>query len=88
MKNFDDLIERLRADKPEWVDRLTVREMIDAAGEPALEVVLAIREDRLEVVNDGGLLADASHHVHQVVREAGIELWPYTRFVSASDLAA
>lgn len=82
-------IEALLDDaKPEWVDRVLVREMVDAEGEPALEVVLVIKDDRLDVVGDGELLATARHQVHLIVEEAGISLWPYTRFRSVSDLAA
>lgn len=73
---------------PDWVDRVVVREMFDADGAPALDVVLVIRDDRVDVVRDGARLAEARHLVHRAVRSAAIELWPYTRFMSVSDLAA
>jgi hypothetical protein len=73
---------------PEWVDRVVVREMFDADGAPALDVVLVIRDDRIDVVRDGSQLADARHLVHRAVRSAAVRLWPYTRFMSVSDLAA
>jgi len=73
---------------PGWVDHVLVRDMFDADGEPALEVVLAIRDDRIDVIHDGKRLNDTAHRVHVAVREAGIDLWPFTRYLSVSDLAA
>jgi tryptophan 2,3-dioxygenase len=73
---------------PDWVERVVVTHAFGTDDEPALDVVLVVRDDRAEVVNDGAQLAAARHVVHRALRESGVDLWPYTRFVSASDLAA
>lgn len=73
---------------PQWVDRVIVRDMFDADGEPALDVVLVIRDDRVDVVRDGAELAAARGLVHRALRKTEPSLWPYTRFMSVSDLAA
>jgi len=73
---------------PAWVDQVIVTDTFGTDEEPALDVVLVIRDDRIDVVKDGAQLSEARHLVHRAVRAAGVELWPYTRFMSASDLAA
>jgi hypothetical protein len=84
----DRVREAIRAKSlPDWVDRVVVREMFDADQKPALDVVLVIRDDRVDMVNDGAQLAEAAHMVHEAVRSS-VDLWPYTRFMSVSDLAA
>lgn len=89
MKALERIQEAIVAESlPDWVDRVVVTDTFGTDEEPALDVVLVIRDDRIDVVNDGAKLSEARHLVHRAVRAAGVELWPYTRFLSVSDLAA
>jgi hypothetical protein len=73
---------------PDWVERISVREMVDADGEPALAVLIVVKEDRTDIVKDAVQLANVRDAVHRAIRSVNVERWPYTRFVSADELEA
>ena len=61
--------------------------MIDHTGEPAVRVTVVVRADRESVVRNGAALSDLSRKIHLAIDAAGVHLFPYTRFVGASEAA-
>jgi len=72
---------------PKWIDRFTVEPMTDHSGGRAVRITLVVREDQTDVLQDGAALNDVARRVHSAVDEAGLDLWPYSEFVSASEAA-
>lgn len=78
---------RERGDLPEWIVRTEVETFVDHSGDRAIKVLLVVREDREDVVQDGDALSDVVLKVHAIVSDAGSELFPYTYFVGAAEAA-
>ena len=76
-----------KAKLPDWVESTRIDAMIDHTGEPAVRVTVVVRADREGVVRDGAALSDLSRKIHLAIDAAGIHLFPYTRFVGASEAA-
>jgi hypothetical protein len=76
-----------KARLPDWVARTEVETMIDHTGDAAVRVTVVVREGREGVVRDGELISDISRRIHLAVDAAGVQLFPYTRFVGASEAA-
>lgn len=90
MSDVDQIRAALdRATLPDWVESTKVEPMVDHAGEPALRITVVVRADREEqVVRDGAALSELSRTLHLLIDRAGVHLYPYTRFVGASEAAA
>lgn len=72
---------------PDWVQSLHVEPMVDHTGEPALRVTVVVKAEREDIVNDGVVIGDMARRIHLAIDAAGIHLFPYTRFVGASEAA-
>lgn len=72
---------------PAWVERIEIEPMRDANDEDAIDVLVVVRSGE-QPFSDGATLNDIAHEVIVAVRAAGIELWPFVRFVSADELTA
>jgi hypothetical protein len=70
---------------PEWVDRVNAEAMVDHTGEPALRVTVVVRNEREDVLEDGRALAAFSRGLLEALQAAGVELFPYTRFVTVAE---
>lgn len=59
--------------------------MVDDAGEPAVRLIVVVRPDRGDMRNDGKMLDALARHTHVAVDDAGVDLFPYTRFVVSGE---
>ena len=73
---------------PVWVDRVDVEEMLDADGEPSLEVRIVVQKGVQDVFSDGAKITSVTRAVHRALTKIDIDLWPYTSFISADELEA
>lgn len=81
--------EAIRSESlPDWVERVSVRDMVDADGEPALAVLIVVKQDRTEVAQDAAELGTVREAVLRAIRKVDVERWPYTRFVGADESEA
>ena len=80
-------LERLRT-RLGWLERAEADVRDDSAGEPAVFVRLVVRSGVQDLFEDGARLVEARGLVHSVLREAGVDLWPFVEFVSADELEA
>jgi hypothetical protein len=60
--------------------------MRDHDGELSLDVRVIVRPDDRSIVRDGQALATLAERIHTALENAGVDLWPYVRFVAADEL--
>jgi len=77
-----------RVKLPNWIESTTAEAMVDHTGEPAVRVTFVVRVGREDEVKDGAALSELARKVHSAIIAAGVlDLYPYTRFVGASEAA-
>lgn len=72
---------------PDWVESTRVEPMVDHTGDPALRVIVVVRPEREEIVKDGRALTMLVEKIHATVENAGVTLFPYTRFTVSGEAA-
>lgn len=88
MSTVDQITKALeKAALPDWVESTQVEMMVDHTGEPAVRVIIVVRPDRSNMVNDGKALNALARQIHLAVHDAGVDLFPYTRFTVSGEAA-
>jgi len=77
-----------KAKLPSWAESARAEAMIDHTGEPAVRVTIVVRAKSESIVRDGAALNALARQIHLALDAAGVQLFPYTRFVGADEIAA
>lgn len=72
---------------PEWVADVRVQIMVDASGDVAADVQLVVGRGHDAVLSRGEALNAVRRRIQEAVDGAGIQLWPYVRFVAEAEAA-
>ena len=80
-----ELVQAIRAELGDEVERLDVEEGIDSDGEPALWVWIVLRSDAPETAWAWDRRRTMKAAVSKGLQEAGVGDWIYVRFRDASE---
>ena len=71
---------------PAWVVSAKPQFIEDADGEAALSVIIVISPEKADIFTDAQQLLNIKHLVRKALRQSGVHVFPYFKFVSATDL--
>ncbi len=63
-----------KAKLPSWVESWHVETVVDHTGDAAVRVIVVVRADREDIVQDGRALNELRRKVHLTIDDAGVDL--------------